>query len=777
MDSANATTAEGPAARDWALAASALAVPVGLLFFRVLFLDAALHGRDVLHHYWPLHEAVRRTLIEGRLPAWDAGVQGGVPLLANLHAGVFYPPNLAYLLLPFPRAYAWLLAAHLVVLGLGAYGLARRFYGQAPAVGGALALVLSGPVISLNVYGPFLSSLAWTPWALWALVSPWRWTARAAAVGALLALQVLGGDPQPALFTALLGALALALLERSRAGLLAALGGAALGAALAAVQALPSLELLAHSARGAGLQPDAWSLHPARAAELFLPSAFGQYLERPGFWGNFLSSGPVQIPFLLSVYGGAAAAAVALLPSPRAPPARFGLCAAGLGLFLALGARFWAGPLLAHVPPFSFFRYPEKYLVLAALGFSLVVASGIAALAQSARPWRALPPVALALLALALAGPLDGLLEALARPAITRPGGRFPFEMVTASVGASGLHALAFAVAALLVVVLAARAVPPARAAWLMVGVVAADLASAAGPMVWTGPTELYTERPALAAVLPALSSQAPFRLFRDNARLERVAQTEGTYLGMAERRAFDVLTLKSAIGTVWGLEDLGSSSPVSLARQAALARALSSQPTRAYALYNACVAIAPAAGPLQGTPGATLARELARGVGVFTIAGCAPRLGFAQTVQAAQGLDEALAKVAATDFVPGRDAVVEGPWGGPAHSAARVTAARYEPSGRAVAAVDAPEGGLLVYAMGWFPGWGARADGRQLEARVVNGALVGVEVPPGAREVVFEFFPRALWPGAALSLAGVGALLTVAALGRLSRLVSRRRG
>jgi hypothetical protein len=766
-------TTDGPSRREWALAAAVLGAAQLLLFGRVLLLDAALHGRDVLHHYWPLHEAVRRALTEGRLPAWDPTVQGGIPLLANLHAGVFYPPNLLYLALDFPRAYAWLTALHLGFFGLGMWALLRRWYPLAPALGGALALSLSGPAISLNVYGPFLSSLAWLPWALWALLSTWRWDARAAAFGGFVALQVLGGDPMPALFTALLAGLGLGVLRPGRPALWGLLAGGVLAALLSAVQLWPSVELLLYSARGAGLR-DAWSLHPARLLELGAPSLFGHYLQEPAFWGNFLSNGPVKIPFLLSAYLGASALTLALAGWRRTRQVGFACAAIAVGLVLALGARFVAGPLLAHVPPFAFFRYPEKYLLLAAFGLAVLVASALEALGGKARArWLGLLPSAVALLGILLGGPLARLLEPLLGSTLARPGARFPFEMVTASVAASS--SLALAIGLTTFGALAARRwVDPARAGWLVIGLVVADLVAAGTPAVWTGPIALYRERPPLLDALPALSAQRPSRIFRDNGRLERGVQSEGTYEGMAERRAFDVLTLKSSIATVWGLEDLGSASPVAIERWAALVRALGNQQARAFALYNVCAAIAPAQGPLAADPAFALRAQVERGVGLFAVPSCLPRLRFVSRARSVAGPDEALQLLARPDFDAAAEAVVEG---GAASlgDGARVVEARFAPSGAVEATVDAPQGGLLVYAMSWFPGWSARIDGVPAAPRVVDGALVGLEVPAGARQIAIEFAPRHLRWAVGASVLGVVVFLTLGVRRLLSRLVHQR--
>src|SRR5688572_14058591 len=91
-----------------------------VLYGWALFGDEALFGRDVLHHYWPMRAKVATLFSRGELPQWDGSLLGGVPLLGNIHAAVLYPPNVLFQFVSFPKAYAWLLALHQVVLMVGA---------------------------------------------------------------------------------------------------------------------------------------------------------------------------------------------------------------------------------------------------------------------------------------------------------------------------------------------------------------------------------------------------------------------------------------------------------------------------------------------------------------------------------------------------------------------------------------------------------------------------------------------------------------------------------
>jgi uncharacterized membrane protein YfhO len=69
---------------------------------------------------------------------------------------------------------------------------------------------------------------------------------------------------------------------------------------------------------------------------------------------------------------------------------------------------------------------------------------------------------------------------------------------------------------------------------------------------------------------------------------------------------------------------------------------------------------------------------------------------------------------------------------------------------------MDAPRDALVVLAEAWYPGWRARADGRDVPCLPVNAWMRAAAVPAGTREVVFYYRSRLLWPGAALSVLGL---------------------
>lgn len=72
-----------------------------------------------------------------------------------------------------------------------------------------------------------------------------------------------------------------------------------------------------------------------------------------------------------------------------------------------------------------------------------------------------------------------------------------------------------------------------------------------------------------------------------------------------------------------------------------------------------------------------------------------------------------------------------------------------------------------LVLKQAWYPGWRASVDGRRVPIYRADLALQAVAVPPGRHTVVVDYQPATPLVGAAVSLAGLVFLLTVALLAR----------
>lgn len=367
----------------WLLAVLIIAAFPGLVFG-----THSLFHRDFGALAYPTMVFQREALWAGTLPFWNPLSHCGVPFLAQWGTMVLYPGNLFWWLLPLPWSVNVFCLAHLWLGGLGMFALASRWTRPSPgaAVAG-VAFALGGPAQSCLLWPNYTVAIGWMPWVVLGLCRAAEQGRSALPKAGLLAgLQLLAGAPELTGLTWLAG-LALALGERPSgrggAGLpddallatghgtrparrvarvLAALG---LALAVAAVQLLPFLQLLAGSQRAGLAVSDKWSL-PVSGVVNFLAPLFRCEPTVQGTWFQ-----PGQ-QFLGSVYLGAgvcALAAAGLCFGPRGRmPVRTLAMLALLGVLVAMG---WGS-----LPGMPGWRYPVKGVFLVTLVVPLLAAWG-----------------------------------------------------------------------------------------------------------------------------------------------------------------------------------------------------------------------------------------------------------------------------------------------------------------------------------------------------------------------------------------------------------------
>lgn len=267
---------------------------------------------DGIAEFYPWRLFAARTLHQGFLPLWDPYQFCGTPFVANSQSAVFYPLNLLFVLLPVPTAFGVSALLHLMLTGLLMYGFLRSpalGLGRAAATLGAVVWQMSAWQAAWLVLPTFLCVSAWLPLALWRAdrLAARPTAARGAALGVCLGVMLLGGHLQIALYCLLLVAAyglfrAYPVMRGNKALRLPVAGASllavALMAAIAAPQALPTLEL-SHVSHRAGA-PLTWSSYGGYTAlatpainlvTLFLPGFFGNPTQGT-YWGIGTNGGP-----------------------------------------------------------------------------------------------------------------------------------------------------------------------------------------------------------------------------------------------------------------------------------------------------------------------------------------------------------------------------------------------------------------------------------------------------------------------------------------------------
>ncbi len=250
--------------RSHVVAAIAILGPWLWMFGPAVFGNESFVFRDAAHYYLPLFEWTCAEWSAGRIPLWNPHENCGTPALADTTSSVFYPGKLFFCLtfLSYTNRFVCYVSLHVLLAAAGAWKLARRFRASTLASGlAAVTYAYSGSLLFQYCNVVFLIGAAWLPFGLLAadrMLTQRHWT-WSLVLGLVLALMVLGGDPQAAYHTGLLATL-LAVIQwrkdRSRSASdrdaaprkwfqhrFTLLASAALaGLLLAAIQILPAIE-------------------------------------------------------------------------------------------------------------------------------------------------------------------------------------------------------------------------------------------------------------------------------------------------------------------------------------------------------------------------------------------------------------------------------------------------------------------------------------------------------------------------------------------------------
>ena len=381
----------------WATFAAAVAV---LPFLAAIGGWGVFYVRDLSQTFWGRYFWLRRSWLSGEWPLWDPYVGGGQSAYADALNQVFLLPAVMVRLLggevsgfnlwiaiPFPLA------------ALGAFAFLSRRFSPAGSALGAIAFALCGPVVSSGNFPNLSWSVAALPWVLWAadglISAPTQ--RRLAALAVVVSMQALAGEPLTLFATLLLAvvyALALGapepastLRQRLRPAVTVC-AGAGIGVALAAIQLIPMAVAARAAQRSEVVSQDLWSLRPTALLEVVWAHLFGNYFDAQyathAPWMPLLFTG--REPFFFSLYFGVPLLALAAFGLAGDGPRRWRLfwTMAGLaGLVASFGAYtpFYAA-FRDYVPLFGSFRFPVKYIVVAAMALAAGVACGWDALAR-----------------------------------------------------------------------------------------------------------------------------------------------------------------------------------------------------------------------------------------------------------------------------------------------------------------------------------------------------------------------------------------------------------
>lgn len=706
------------------------------VFFYSQIAGDAYFWEDIAEAVYPIQTFAAQHLAHGTLPFWNPYTFSGMPFLADVQVGFFYPGNMLLSLfvdnghLPI-GALQLLVILHFFIAQFSMARLAQHWgissLGSAVA---AISYAFSGILVCHAFHPMMVYHLAWFPLILLhfdkALTGAgWKHTL---AAGLLFGITMLAGHPQTTLYIALFLLFltlwhGVALLRSGQKGKVLLSSGTAAAAVIAIavglflVQYIPSNELASLSERNqfSYEQASEGSLQFKQIITTVVPKVFGT--SQPGDTTTpfYLEQGRGYYYWETSFYFGIAALLLGLIGFTASYKTRIGsflLFTSVFSFLFALGSNGFLHGLFFHLPLFGSFRMPTRMMFYAVLGFAAMAGCGFDALAKRSNVL-SLPVLGILLgLPLLLAiGVATGFIPSLLQT---------PEQMQTAIAG-FGTTALMFCLAIAVIAVLLQRGtLSSLPAGVLLVLVTFADLYmfGAGFNQSPDNPEQMYT--------LPADAKKAFIPANPDS--LFRVKMREGPYMAMKRNQGM--------IDNVMLYEGYN---PLLLARR--------NPPTPSvettFDLLN--IRYAMTIDSVRGGAGFVERNTY------FPRARMVYQASISTPDQSAE-----LIKSGTVDFA--RTAVLERPSPldlpnvAPSEVQHSVRTTRYTDN-EVEYSVTTAQNGILCLSEIWYPAWQMEIDGKPAELLRVNYSLRGVAIPAGTHTVTMVYKSSGFAFGALFSL------------------------
>jgi hypothetical protein len=359
--------------------------------------EKQLYIRDLTFYALPMKTYMMARFHAGEFPFWTPHISTGMPFFAEPTHQVLYPFNILFFFTPtVVHGISWFVILHLLLAQVAFYMLCRVLgFNRWLSLWGGLLFGYAGYTISIGDNVNYLPAVLWCPLALATFIRGLQtghfrysvWTA------ICIAMMLFAGDTFNPLFLGVFFVLMLLcrwkvaafgewLRGSSDKWALWHLGVSfALAGLLAAVQILPTQELLALSVRQAPLalgEVTLWSFPPERVVELIQPYFYGSKYPAPHFIGQFMYP-KFREPWADSVYLGIIPAFFAVLALVFQFRRHFywGMVAlSSLLVSFGTSAPYYT-TLLKIFPPLSYHRYQEKLVFWVILALCVLAVCGV----------------------------------------------------------------------------------------------------------------------------------------------------------------------------------------------------------------------------------------------------------------------------------------------------------------------------------------------------------------------------------------------------------------
>jgi hypothetical protein len=370
--------------------------PIILLLMLILALGGELFSGNVigsthLDNDLSYFLALREIAFYGdsSFPLWNPYLMCGVPLIAEIQSGLFYPPNIVFRIFPIDVATNISLFVHLYLLALSTYCYGRQIHiSRAGATIAAAVFCFCGPVFLRVFIGHHsdLYTIAWIP-AVFLIVNRIGHTPgprNFIFLGLILCLQFLAGHPQYLFYTILFAWMYLLFVTRHllhrnliRTWVLCNAGfffSICIAVLIALPQIMPVYEMLSLSPRMSLDVRDVaqFSFPPQNLLTFLTPLIFGDGVKI-SYWGLYnlweMCAYCGTISLILSI--------VAIKNFKKQKHIVFFLFSGVFALVMALGDHTPLFKLFFHViPGFKMFRGHSKVHIFCCFAIALLAGIG-----------------------------------------------------------------------------------------------------------------------------------------------------------------------------------------------------------------------------------------------------------------------------------------------------------------------------------------------------------------------------------------------------------------
>lgn len=799
--------------RDALVPIAGLYLLLAIFFAPVVFQGQGLSPAADMVAAAGMYKMGEAAISSGHFPLWNPTLFSGLPMFASLQYALFvYPPEFII------RAASYIFGGgdyriwvfHYFIAGIFTYLLARHFgCGRLTAWLAGAAYAFSPQLIVLADvgHGSKLMAMTWLP-LIWLMLERLRQKpsiGKAAALGAVFAVQILALHPQVAAYGAMMMGLYLVYwgIDALRKKVLPDwgklvgwfAGAMVLSLALSAVLWMSVLDYAKYSTRGSadpvagapsggGVSWDyatGWSFHPMESITYLLPNFYG--FGNQTYWGTVGT--PDGTPFTHNpMYFGVVVLLLAILGMVLRPKRIWGFA-------LALALAAWVlsfgkylpilyGPFYNLLPMFNKFRAPVMGQVLLLLPMALLAGVGLEAILQRIREskapgifervigWIAGLGALKAVVIMAIPAFFAGTYATIAN--LVRPGTNPQLLEAARDLAQPDAIRVLLMIAALLGLTIAAlkKKIPAAVLAWLFVIAFVIDL--------WPVDRKLVTFTPASYNTALFQPDALVNRMKRDTDKF-RIAPLDSRYKAANWWSYFGIESVGGYFGAkpaayqklmlATNLESWQVAFAAPQILDALNVRyVVSSYPLDMVFAELEKQARAPAPRPANLWRAEVMPRDPRGGGGAFLYRnpGELPRARLVGEFRTIADLDGTIREMVSGRWEPSREVLLE-----------KEPSIRPEPGGGGTAtiseymaekitiAVSLPAPKLLVLADEYYPsGWEVTIDGKPGEIIRADGVLRGVALPAGDHTVVFTFRPKMFYAGLWTSIVSVLMVLGV---------------